>query len=95
MVAVPIAVANERRIVRHFQAEGATSMADAIPFEAHFLPRRRAFDRLKGLDILRTDGRGRWWLDEAKWDERRGNRLARAGMAMLAVAAAAAFAALR
>jgi len=95
MAAIPVAVVQERHVVRHFRKEGATSMADAIPYDPHFFPRRRAFERLKGLDVLRTDGKGRWWLDEHRWEERRANRLARAGFAMLAVAVAAAVAALR
>lgn len=50
---------------------------------------------MKGLDILRTDGKGKWWLDESKWDNRRASRRTRALFAMLAVGVAAAVAALR
>lgn len=95
MAVVPVIAIAERRVAEHFAQAGAVSMADAIPFTSARPSRQRAFDRLKGEDILRTDGKGRWWLDEARWEERRGNRLARAGMAMLALAAVAAAAALR
>ncbi|MFO6447236.1 hypothetical protein ACLBKU_08840 [Erythrobacter sp. NE805] len=95
MAGVPVAVIAERKVVRHFQREGATSMADAIPYEPNFLVRRRAFERLKGLDVLRTDGKGRWWLDEARWEDRRADRRTRALFALLAVGVAAAVAALR
>lgn len=94
-MAVPIAVIAERKVVAHFLAAGAVSMADAIPYATAHPAQQRAFERLKGLDILRTDGTGKWWLDEGRWEDRRANRLARAGFAMLAVAAAAAVAALR
>lgn len=95
MAVVPVRAIAERKVAEHFVEAGAVSMADAIPFTSARPNRQRAFDRLKGEDILRTDGKGKWWLDEARWEERRGNRLARAGMAMLAVAAVAAAAALR
>jgi hypothetical protein len=95
MAVVPVRAIAERKVAEHFVEAGAVSMADAIPFTSARPSRQRAFDRLKGEDILRTDGKGKWWLDEARWEERRGNRLARAGMAMLAVAAVAAAAALR
>jgi hypothetical protein len=45
--------------------------------------------------VLRTDGQGRWYLDEARWDRHRAARRNRAVLTMLAVGAAAAFAALR
>lgn len=95
MTVVPVRAIAERRVAEHFVAAGAVSMADAIPFTSARPSRQRAFERLKGADILRTDGKGKWWLDEARWQDRRGSRLARAGMAMLVVAAAAAAAALR
>ena len=95
MAVIPVRPIAERRVAQHFVDAGAVSMADAIPFTAARASRQRAFDRLKGEDILRTDGKGKWWLDEARWEERRGSRLARAGMAMLVVAVAAAAAALR
>ncbi len=94
-MAVPVRPIAERKVVRHFLEAGATSMADAIAYEPSFLPRERAFERLKGLDILRTDGKGKWWLDESRWEDRRANRRTRALFAMLAVGVAAAVAALR
>jgi len=94
-MAVPIAVIAERKVARHFIDAGATSMADAVPYSSSHPARRRAFERLKGLDIVRTDGQGKWWLDEHRWEDRHAGRLARAGFAMLAVAVAAAVAALR
>lgn len=94
-VVVPIAAIAERKVATHFIDAGATSMADAIPYSSSHPARRRAFERLKGADILRTNGQGKWWLDEERWGDRRGNRRTRVIFAMLAVAAAGAFAALR
>jgi hypothetical protein len=45
--------------------------------------------------VLKTDGQGRWWLDEDKWQGRRSDRRTRAVLALLAVGVAAAVAALR
>lgn len=85
----------ERKVAAHFLAAGAVSMADAIPYAPARPSRQRAFERLKGADVLRTDGTGRWWLDEERWHDRRSDRRTRVILAMLAVAAAGAFAALR
>lgn len=85
----------ERRIAAHFIDAGAVSMADAIPFTPGTPSRQRAFDRLKGADVLRTDGQGKWWIDEERWQGRRSDRRTRVVLTMLAVAAAGAFAALR
>jgi hypothetical protein len=95
MAVVPVRPIAERKVAAHFLERGAVSMADAIAYVPARPSRVRAFERLKGADVLKTDGRGKWWLDEDRWDERRAARLTRAGFAMLAVAAAAAFAALR
>ncbi|MBI1401587.1 MAG: hypothetical protein GC147_00040 [Porphyrobacter sp.] len=95
MATPPVRPIAERRVVDHFLDEGATSMADAIAFAPTRPSRVRAFERLKGADVLRTDGKGKWWLDEARWDRRRSGRRTRVVLAMLAVAAAGAFAALR
>ncbi|PLK24611.1 hypothetical protein C0V72_04820 [Porphyrobacter sp. TH134] len=91
----PVRPLAERRVATHFLDAGAVSMADAIPFAPGTPSRQRAFERLKGADVLRTDGQGRWWLDEERWSSRRFDRRTRVVMAMLAVAAAGAFAALR
>jgi hypothetical protein len=91
----PIRPIGERRVAQQFLDAGAVSMADAIPFAPTRPSRRRAFDRLKGADVLKTDGQGRWYLDEAQWQRRRSNRRTRVVLSMLAVAAAGAFAALR
>ncbi len=85
----------ERKVAQAFIDAGATSMADAIPYAPARPSRERAFERLKGADVLRTDGQGRWWLDEARWQGRRSDRRTRVVLTMLAVAAAGAFAALR
>ena len=95
MAVVPVRPIAERKVAAHFLEAGAVSMADAIPFTSARPSRQRAFERLKGLDIVRTDGQGKWWLDEHRWEDRRAGGLARAGFAMLAVAVAAAVAALR
>ncbi len=95
MAVPPIRPIAERRVVRHFFDAGAVSLADAIPFAPTRPSGQRAFDRLKGADVLKTDGRGRWYLDEAQWNRRRSDRRTRAVLSMLAVAAAGAFAALR
>ena len=95
MAAPPVRPLAERKVAQHFLDAGATSMADAIAFAPARPSRQRAFDRLKGADILRTDGEGLWWLDEDAWQRHRSNRRTRVVLTMLAVAAAGAFAALR
>ena len=95
MAGVPQRPVAERRLARHFVAAGAVSMADAIPYAPARPSRRRAFERLKGVDVLRTDGRGRYWLDEERWHDRRSDRRTKAIVALLAVGVAAAVAALR
>ncbi len=94
-MAIPVRPIAERKVAAHFLDAGAVSMADAIPYAPTRLSRERAFDRLKGADVLRTDGKGKWWLDESRWEDRRANRRTRAVFALLAVGTAAAFAALR
>jgi hypothetical protein len=95
MAVVPVRPVAERKVAQHFLDAGATSMADAIPYAPARPSRLRAFERLKGADVLRTDGKGKWWLDEERWSGRRSDRRTRVIVAMLAVAAAGAFAALR
>ena len=95
MAVVPVKPIAERKVVGHFLEAGAASMADAIPFAPTRASHQRAFDRLKGRDILKTDGKGRWWLDEAAWARRRSDRRTKAVFALLAVGVAAAVAALR
>lgn len=95
MAAAPVRPLAERRLVRLFLDAGAISMADAIAFAPTSPGQRRAFERLKGADVLRTDGQGRWYLDEERWGARRSDRRTRVVLTMLAVAAAGAFAALR
>ncbi|WP_324075619.1 MAG: hypothetical protein RSE14_02215 [Erythrobacter sp.] len=95
MAAVPVHPIAERQVARHFLDAGATSMADAIPYAPARPSRLRAFERLKGADVLRTDGKGRWWLDEERWSCRRSDRRTKAMFALLAVGVAAAVAALR
>jgi hypothetical protein len=85
----------ERKVAQHFIDAGATSLADAISYTTSRPGRERAFERLKGADVLKTDGRGHWYLDEAQWQRYRSNRRTRVVLTMLAVAAAGAFAALR
>lgn len=94
-MAVPVRPLAERKLVAHFRDAGAVSMADAIPYAPARPSRQRAFERLKGADVLRTDGQGRWWLDEERWDSRRSDRRTKAVFALLAVGVAAAVAALR
>ena len=91
----PVRPLAERRVVQHFVDADAVSMADAIPFAPTRPSSLRAFERLKGVDVLRTDGQGRWYLDEDRWHSRRSDRRTRVMLTMLAVAAAGAFAALR
>lgn len=94
-VIVPVRPIAERKVAQHFLDAGATSMADAIPYDPARPSRQRAFARLKGADVLRTDGKGRWWLDEEHWAGRRSGRRNKAVFALLAVGVAAALAALR
>jgi len=65
-------------------------MADAIAYAPARAGRQRAFERLKGADVLRTDGQGRWWLDEERWNLRRSDRRTRVALALVAIAAVAA-----
>ena len=81
--------------MRLFLEAGAPGVAVAIPYEPARPGRGRAFERLKGADGLRTDGTGRWWLDEERWSGRRSDRRTKAVFALLAVGVAAAVAALR
>jgi hypothetical protein len=90
MAVVPVRPIAERKVARQFLDAGAVSTADAIPYAPARPSRQRAFERLKGLDILRTDGQGRWWIDEEKWSSRRSGRRTRAALALVAIAAAAA-----
>lgn len=85
----------ERRVADDFLKAGAVSLADAMAYAPSRPSRQRAFERLKGADVLRTDGQGKWWLDEERWREHRVDRRTRVVLTMLAVAAAGAFAALR
>ena len=95
MAVPPVRPLAERKVAQHFLDAGATSMADAIPYNPARPSRARAFERLKGADVLRTDGQGQWWLDEERWQGRRSGRRTKAIVALLAVGAAAALAALR
>jgi len=95
MAIPPVRPISERKVAAHFLEAGAVSMADAIPYAPARPSRVRAFERLKGADVLRTDGQGKWWLDEARWNGRRSDRRTRVVFAMLAVGVAAAVAALR
>jgi hypothetical protein len=95
MAVPPVRPIAERKVAQHFIDEGAVSMADAIAYDPGRPSRQRAFERLKGADVLKTDGRGRWYLDEERWSARRSDRRTRVVLTMLAVAAAGAFAALR
>jgi hypothetical protein len=95
MAIPPVRPLAERKLAQHFLDAGATSMADAIPYAPARPSRVQAFERLKGADVLRTDGQGKWWLDEERWQGRRSDRRTRVVLTMLAVAAAGAFAALR
>lgn len=95
MAIPPVRPIAERRVVQLFLDAGAVSMADAIVFDPGPPAHQRAFERLKGADVLRTDGQGKWYLDEARWHGRRSGRRTRVVLTMLAVAAAGAFAALR
>ncbi len=95
MAVPPVRPIAERRIAQHFIDAGAISMADAIRYAPARPGRQHAFERLKGADVLKTDGQGKWWLDEERWSSRRSDRRTRVVLTMLAVAAAGAFAALR
>lgn len=95
MAVIPVRPIAERTVAAHFIDAGAVSMADAIPYAPARPRRQRAFERLKGADVLKTDGQGKWWLDEEVWESRRSNRRTRMVFALLAVGAAAAVAALR
>lgn len=95
MAVPPVRPIAERRLVAHFRQAGAVSLADAVPVVPDSAATRRAFDQLKGADVLKTDGQGRWYLDEERWHGRRSDRRTRVVLTMLAVAAAGAFAALR
>lgn len=90
MAVVPVRPIAERSVAEHFLEAGAVSMADAIAYAPVRPSRQRAFERLKGADVLRTDGKGKWWLDEEQWSSRRSGRRTRVALALVAIAAAAA-----
>ena len=94
-MAVPVRAIAERRIVEHFLELDAVSAADAIEYDPKRPSRRRAFDRLKGSDVIRPAGRDRWFLDEDSWNRRRGFRRSRVAGAIVIAAAVGIFAALR
>jgi len=91
----PVRPLAERQVAQAFLDARAVSMADAMAFEPGRPSRERAFARLKGADVLKTDGQGRWYLDEAAWRRHRSDRRTKVVLTMLAVATAGAFAALR
>ncbi|MBA4043893.1 MAG: hypothetical protein C0471_05670 [Erythrobacter sp.] len=95
MAIPPVRPIAERRVAQHFLDAGAVSMADAIAYVPARSSCQRAFERLKGADVLKTDGQGKWWLDESRWGTRRSDRRKKAVLALLAVGVAAAAAALR
>lgn len=94
-MAVPVRAIEERRIVEHFLDLDAVSAADAVEYDPKGPSRTRAFDRLKGSDVIRPAGRDRWYLDEEKWNKRRGFRRSRIAGAVVLAAAVGVFAALR
>jgi hypothetical protein len=94
-MAIPVRAIAERRIAEHFLDLDAVSAADAVTYDPKDPGRRRAFDRLKGADVIREAARGRYFLDEAKWDRRRGFRRSRLAGAVVLAAAVGVFAALR
>jgi hypothetical protein len=95
MAIPPVRPLAERKVAAHFIDAGAVSMADAISYAPARPSRQRAFERLKGADVLRTDGQGKWWIDQERWNGRRSDRRTKAVFALLAVGVAAAVAALR
>lgn len=94
-MAVPVRAIAERRIVEHFLDLDAISAADAVEYDPKRPSRKRAFGRLKGLDVIRPAGRNRWYLDEEMWDKRRGFRRSRVAGAVMVAVAVGLFAALR
>ena len=89
-VVVPVRPMAERRVVQAFRDAGAVSMADAVSYSPPDAASERAFARLKGADVLRTNGQGKWWLEEERWDDRRSGRRTRTALALVALAAIAA-----
>lgn len=87
----PIRLIAEKRVAQYFLAKRATCAADAIAYEPQRGSHRRAFDRLKGRDIIRLGGKDRWYLDEASWAELRSKRRGRVVTAFAVGAALAAF----
>lgn len=87
MATPPVRLVAEKRVAQHFLAMGAVSAADAIAYKPERRSRKRAFDRLKGYDIVRPGARERWYLDEARWADLRSQRRGRL-VTMLAVGAA-------
>ena len=78
----------ERRVVRRLSRKGATSQATAIEVVPRQFARRRALARLIDLDVVKTSG-DRFYLNEAKWAERRSKQKKRAlGLVFVGAAAA-------
>jgi hypothetical protein len=92
---VPIRPLAERKVAEAFLDARAVSMADAMAYVPEGPSADRAFERLKGADVLKTNGQGKWWLVEERWEDRRTGRRSRVVFAVLALGVAAAVAARR
>lgn len=89
-MAVPARAIAERRVAEHFLRENAVRSDSAIDYAPGPLARARAFERLKGLGVLREGQGGRFYLDAPAWIERRDERRKRiAVIAAVAVAVGA------
>jgi hypothetical protein len=93
-VSTPVHLIAEQKVAQHFRDRGATSVADAIGYDPELPLDQRAFKRLEKQKILKSDGQGKWWLDEDHRPVRRSDRRKGVLLTVLAAGAAAAYVAL-
>ncbi len=77
----------EKRLIETLKSQGATSANSAVPLAASGRS-ARALRRLAAARVLipvKSGTAETWWLDEAAWDQFRGDRRSRALLAVLAV----------
>ncbi len=77
----------EKRLIETLKSQNATRADAAVPLPAGGRS-ARALRRLAAARVLipvKTGATETWWLDEAAWDQFRGDRRSRALLAVLAV----------
>lgn len=77
----------ERYLIETLKNQNATSAGTAVPLvtRGHSARALRRLAAARVLVPVKSGGAGTWWLDEAAWDQFRGDRRSRALLAVLAV----------